>query len=274
MKKSFLTCGGMLIVFIIIAIVGIVLGVRALDDALQESLLQELGFSNEAEYNDFVDIMNRPFDETPFYQDTYSESDIEYVTNQLNTNIELQDGSTLFYENGYINIGALDIENNTTILNPMQFTSKQYAYFNSLLFQSLFADANTEQNELIDISVLNFSLISQTSHNILFSLNTAQLKQELGNFGEALPNRLYINLNYDIITLSDGSYQTTNESIHFNALDETYNNKCINFFRGVLQAHPASVFADIFIALVNSFDNSTHTKTIFNESTITVGGIQ
>ncbi len=274
MKKGFLTCGGMLVIFIIIAIVGAFFGVRAINESFRASLLQELGFNSEEEYNDFVQVMNTPFDETPFYQGIYTNDDIEYVKSELTANITLNDGSNLFYDNGYLNIEALDIDNNTTILNTMQFTPNQFAYFESLLFQSLFADSSTETNELSDVSVLRIELTSATSHTIIMCLDTTELKDSLGDFAEALPNRLYITLKYDIIdSISDG-YETTNESIQFNTLNETYNNKCINFFRGVLQSHPATVFADLAITLVNSFDTTTHTKTIFNENTITIGGVQ
>lgn len=269
MKKSFLTCGGMAVVMIVIIVVAGILGFKAFQSSINNSLLNELGFASQEEYKDFVNVMNQPFDATGFYTDIYTTSDIEYVKSTLANSISLQDGSALFLESGHLNIDAIDKENNASISTQMAFSEKQFAYFEHLLYSSLFVNANS--NVLSDMSILSFTMNTNTSHKVVLKLNTTKLKKTLGNFSEALPEDLYITLNYDIIN-NDNKWQTTNQSIHFNTLNETYNEKCIKFFNGCMQAHPAVNFSNIFITLVNSFDTATSAKTNFSDSIITIGG--
>ena len=271
-KKSYLTCGGVFLVFIVIVVVVGIVGINAIQKSFRASILQELGFNSEQEFEDFVTIMNDPFDESVFYQNTYDQSDKDAVTQTLLTNIQLIDNSPLFYYNGYLNIEAIDKENNVSVLNAMPFTTKQFAYFETLLYASLFVDESTENNTLLtDTQILEYRIISPTTHEVVVKLNTQELKSALSDYGRPLPDNLYCTIKYDII-VDDNEYITTNQSIQFNALNEINNNKCIKYFNGILQDHPAKVFGDLMIALVNSFDNTTHTRTTFAEEIITIGG--
>ena len=271
MKKSFLTCGGLAVIFFIILVVGVVVGFNALQKSFRTSLLQELGFSSEEEYDDFVKVMNTPFDESSFYQNSYSKDDENFVKNAINENIQLIDNSPIFNDYGYLNIEGLDKENNTQFLNTIEFSQKQFAYFETLMLASILSNDSLEKNELSNSQILEFNVVNTTTHIVTLKLTTDQFKTNLGDFKEALPDNLYCVIKYDII-LVDNKYQATNQSIQFNKLDETYNNKCINFFNGILQNHPAKVFSDLIITLINSFDNSTNSKTIFTENTIIIGG--
>ncbi len=271
-KKSYLTCGGVFLVFIVIVVVGGIVGINAIQKSFRASILQELGFNSEQEFDDFVTIMNDPFDESVFYQNTYDQSDKDAVTQTLLTNIQLIDNSPLFYDNGYLNIEAIDKENNVSVLNAMPFTTKQFAYFETLLYASLFADESTENNKLLtDTQILEYRIISPTTHEVVVKLNTQELKSALSDYGRPLPDNLYYTIKYDII-VDNNEYITTNQSIQFNALNEINNNKCIKYFNGILQDHPAKVFSDLMIELVNSFDNTTHTKKTIAEEIITIGG--
>lgn len=271
MKKSFLTCGGIALVFFVVLIVGIVIGFNALQNSFRTSLLQELGFSSEEEYDDFVTVMNKPFDESSFYENLYSNEDETFVKNAIKENVQLIDNSPIFNDNGYLNIEGLDKENNTVFLNSIEFSQKQFAYFETLMLTSILSYDDLEKNEFNNAQILEYKILNSTTHIVILKLETQQLKSNLGDFKEALPDNLYCTIQYDIIKVNN-EYQATNQSIQFNKLDETYNEKCIKFFNGLLQNHPAKVFSDLIITLINSFDNSTNSKTTFTENTIIIGG--
>ena len=271
MKKSFLTCGGIALIFFVVLIVGIVIGFNALQNSFRTSLLQELGFSSEEEYDDFVTVMNKPFDESSFYENLYSNEDETFVKNAIKENVQLIDNSPIFNDNGYLNIEGLDKENNTVFLNSIEFSQKQFAYFETLMLTSILSYDDLEKNEFNNAQILEYKFLNSTTHIVTLKLETQQLKSNLGDFKEALPDNLYCTIQYDIIKVNN-EYQATNQSIQFNKLDETYNEKCIKFFNGLLQNHPAKVFSDLIITLINSFDNSTNSKTTFTENTIIIGG--
>ena len=271
MKKSFLTCGGIALVFFVVLIVGIVIGFNALQNSFRTSLLQELGFSSEEEYDDFVTVMNKPFDESSFYENLYSNEDETFVKNAIKENVQLIDNSPIFNDKGYLNIEGLDKENNTVFLNSIEFSQKQFAYFETLMLTSILSYDDLEKNEFNNAQILEYKILNSTTHIVILKLETQQLKSNLGDFKEALPDNLYCTIQYDIIKVNN-EYQATNQSIQFNKLDETYNEKCIKFFNGLLQNHPAKVFSDLIITLINSFDNSTNSKTTFTENTIIIGG--
>lgn len=271
MKKSFLTCGGIALIFFVVLIVGIVIGFNALQNSFRTSLLQELGFSSEEEYDDFVTVMNKPFDESSFYENLYSNEDETFVKNAIKENVQLIDNSPIFNDNGYLNIEGLDKENNTVFLNSIEFSQKQFAYFETLMLTSILSYDDLEKNEFNNAQILEYKILNSTTHIVTLKLETQQLKSNLGDFKEALPDNLYCTIQYDIIKVNN-EYQATNQSIQFNKLDETYNEKCIKFFNGLLQNHPAKVFSDLIITLINSFDNSTNSKTTFTENTIIIGG--
>ena len=271
MKKSFLTCGGIALIFFVVLIVGIVIGFNALQNSFRTSLLQELGFSSEEEYDDFVTVMNKPFDESSFYENLYSNEDETFVKNAIKENVQLIDNSSIFNDKGYLNIEGLDKENNTVFLNSIEFSQKQFAYFETLMLTSILSYDDLEKNEFNNAQILEYKILNSTTHIVTLKLETQQLKSNLGDFKEALPDNLYCTIQYDIIKVNN-EYQATNQSIQFNKLDETYNEKCIKFFNGLLQNHPAKVFSDLIITLINSFDNSTNSKTTFTENTIIIGG--
>ena len=271
MKKSFLTCGGIALIFFVVLIVGIVIGFNALQNSFRTSLLQELGFSSEEEYDDFVTVMNKPFDESSFYENLYSNEDETFVKNAIKENVQLIDNSPIFNDKGYLNIEGLDKENNTVFLNSIEFSQKQFAYFETLMLTSILSYDDLEKNEFNNAQILEYKFLNSTTHIVTLKLETQQLKSNLGDFKEALPDNLYCTIQYDIIKVNN-EYQATNQSIQFNKLDETYNEKCIKFFNGLLQNHPAKVFSDLIITLINSFDNSTNSKTTFTENTIIIGG--
>ena len=271
MKKSFLTCGGIALIFFVVLIVGIVIGFNALQNSFRTSLLQELGFSSEEEYDDFVTVMNKPFDESSFYENLYSNEDETFVKNAIKENVQLIDNSPIFNDKGYLNIEGLDKENNTVFLNSIEFSQKQFAYFETLMLTSILSYDDLEKNEFNNAQILEYKILNSTTHIVILKLETQQLKSNLGDFKEALPDNLYCTIQYDIIKVNN-EYQATNQSIQFNKLDETYNEKCIKFFNGLLQNHPAKVFSDLIITLINSFDNSTNSKTTFTENTIIIGG--
>ena len=271
MKKSFLTCGGIALIFFVVLIVGIVIGFNALQNSFRTSLLQELGFSSEEEYDDFVTVMNKPFDESSFYENLYSNEDETFVKNAIKENVQLIDNSPIFNDKGYLNIEGLDKENNTVFLNSIEFSQKQFAYFETLMLTSILSYDDLEKNEFNNAQILEYKILNSTTHIVTLKLETQQLKSNLGDFKEALPDDLYCTIQYDIIKVNN-EYQATNQSIQFNKLDETYNEKCIKFFNGLLQNHPAKVFSDLIITLINSFDNSTNSKTTFTENTIIIGG--
>ena len=271
MKKSFFTCGGIALVFFVVLIVGIVIGFNALQNSFRTSLLQELGFSSEEEYDDFVTVMNKPFDESSFYENLYSNEDETFVKNAIKENVQLIDNSPIFNDKGYLNIEGLDKENNTVFLNSIEFSQKQFAYFETLMLTSILSYDDLEKNEFNNAQILEYKILNSTTHIVILKLETQQLKSNLGDFKEALPDNLYCTIQYDIIKVNN-EYQATNQSIQFNKLDETYNEKCIKFFNGLLQNHPAKVFSDLIITLINSFDNSTNSKTTFTENTIIIGG--
>ena len=271
MKKSFLTCGGIALIFFVVLIVGIVIGFNALQNSFRTSLLQELGFSSEEEYDDFVTVMNKPFDESSFYENLYSNEDETFVKNAIKENVQLIDNSPIFNDKGYLNIEGLDKENNTVFLNSIEFSQKQFAYFETLMLTSILSYDDLEKNEFNNAQILEYKILNSTTHIVTLKLETQQLKSNLGDFKEALPDNLYCTIQYDIIKVNN-EYQATNQSIQFNKLDETYNEKCIKFFNGLLQNHPAKVFSDLIITLINSFDNSTNSKTTFTENTIIIGG--
>ena len=271
MKKSFFTCGGIALIFFVVLIVGIVIGFNALQNSFRTSLLQELGFSSEEEYDDFVTVMNKPFDESSFYENLYSNEDETFVKNAIKENVQLIDNSPIFNDKGYLNIEGLDKENNTVFLNSIEFSQKQFAYFETLMLTSILSYDDLEKNEFNNAQILEYKILNSTTHIVTLKLETQQLKSNLGDFKEALPDNLYCTIQYDIIKVNN-EYQATNQSIQFNKLDETYNEKCIKFFNGLLQNHPAKVFSDLIITLINSFDNSTNSKTTFTENTIIIGG--
>ena len=271
MKKSFFTCGGIALVFFVVLIVGIVIGFNALQNSFRTSLLQELGFSSEEEYDDFVTVMNKPFDESSFYENLYSNEDETFVKNAIKENVQLIDNSPIFNDKGYLNIEGLDKENNTVFLNSIEFSQKQFAYFETLMLTSILSYDDLEKNEFNNAQILEYKILNSTTHIVILKLETQQLKSNLGDFKEALPDNLYCTIQYDIIKVNN-EYQATNQSIQFNKLDETYNEKCIKFFNGLLQNHPAKVFSDLIITLINSFNNSTNSKTTFTENTIIIGG--
>ena len=271
MKKSFFTCGGIALIFFVVLIVGIVIGFNALQNSFRTSLLQELGFSSEEEYDDFVTVMNKPFDESSFYENLYSNEDETFVKNAIKENVQLIDNSPIFNDKGYLNIEGLDKENNTVFLNSIEFSQKQFAYFETLMLTSILSYDDLEKNEFNNAQILEYKILNSTTHIVILKLETQQLKSNLGDFKEALPDNLYCTIQYDIIKVNN-EYQATNQSIQFNKLDETYNEKCIKFFNGLLQNHPAKVFSDLIITLINSFDNSTNSKTTFTENTIIIGG--
>ena len=269
--KKFFTCGGIALIFFVVIIVGIVIGFNALQNSFRTSLLQELGFSSEEEYDDFVTVMNKPFDESSFYENLYSNEDETFVKNAIKENVQLIDNSPIFNDNGYVNIEGLDKENNTVFLNFIEFSQKQFAYFETLMLTSILSYDDLEKNEFNNAQILEYKILNSTTHIVTLKLETQQLKSNLGDFKEALPDNLYCTIQYDIIKVNN-EYQATNQSIQFNKLDETYNEKCIKFFNGLLQNHPAKVFSDLIITLINSFDNSTNSKTTFTENTIIIGG--
>ncbi len=271
MKKSFFTCGGIALIFFVVLIVGIVIGFNALQNSFRTSLLQELGFSSEEEYDDFVTVMNKPFDESSFYENLYSNEDETFVKNAIKENVQLIDNSPIFNDKGYLNIEGLDKENNTVFLNSIEFSQKQFAYFETLMLTSILSYDDLEKNEFNNAQILEYKILNSITHIVILKLETQQLKSNLGDFKEALPDNLYCTIQYDIIKVNN-EYQATNQSIQFNKLDETYNEKCIKFFNGLLQNHPAKVFSDLIITLINSFDNSTNSKTTFTENTIIIGG--
>ena len=271
MKKSFFTCGGIALIFFVVLIVGIVIGFNALQNSFRTSLLQELGFSSEEEYDDFVTVMNKPFDESSFYENLYSNEDETFVKNAIKENVQLIDNSPIFNDKGYLNIEGLDKENNTVFLNSIEFSQKQFAYFETLMLTSILSYDDLEKNEFNNAQILEYKILNSTTHIVILKLETQQLKSNLGDFKEALPDNLYCTIQYDIIKVNN-EYQATNQSIQFNKLDETYNEKCIKFFNGLLQNHPTKVFSDLIITLINSFDNSTNSKTTFTENTIIIGG--
>ena len=271
MKKNFLTCGGIALIFFVVLIVGIVIGFNALQNSFRTSLLQELGFSSEEEYDDFVTVMHKPFDESSFYENLYSNEDETFVKNAIKENVQLIDNSPIFNDKGYLNIEGLDKENNTVFLNSIEFSQKQFAYFETLMLTSILSYDDLEKNEFNNAQILEYKILNSTTHIVTLKLETQQLKSNLGDFKEALPDNLYCTIQYDIIKVNN-EYQATNQSIQFNKLDETYNEKCIKFFNGLLQNHPAKVFSDLIITLINSFDNSTNSKTTFTENTIIIGG--
>ena len=271
MKKSFFTCGGIALIFFVVLIVGIVIGFNALQNSFRTSLLQELGFSSEEEYDDFVTVMNKPFDESSFYENLYSNEDETFVKNAIKENVQLIDNSPIFNDKGYLNIEGLDKENNTVFLNSIEFSQKQFAYFETLMLTSILSYDDLEKNEFNNAQILEYKILNLTTHIVILKLETQQLKSNLGDFKEALPDNLYCTIQYDIMKVNN-EYQSTNQSIQFNKLDEIYNEKCINFFNGILQNHPAKVFSDLIITLINSFDNSTNSKTTFTENTIIIGG--
>lgn len=271
MNKNYLTCGTITIIGIVAIVIGLIFGLNAIQKSLEMSFYQSLGFQNKEEYLDFVEVINEPYDESVFYDNIYSQTDIDYVVNQLKENITTNDSQTIFFDNGYLNIPAFDKENNVNFLNEISFSHIEYAYFNSLLFTSLFADEGTEKNELSDVQILKYTITS-SNHTAVLKLNTQELKNSLGKYGNVLPNDLYITLNYDII-ISNNEYKSTNQKIQFNLLNEEYNNKCINLFNNILSSHPAVMFSELVTTLINSFDKSTNSKTIFSNDKIIIGGV-
>ena len=271
MNKNYLTCGTITIIGIVAIVVGLIFGLNAIQKSLENSFYQSLGFANEKEYLDFVEVINEPYDESTFYQNIYTQSDIDYVVNQLKENITTNNSQPIFFDNGYLNISAFDEENNATFINKILFSHNEYAYFGSLLLTSLFADEGTEKNELSDVQILKYTVLS-SSHTVILKLNTQELKNSLGKYSNVLPNDLYITLNYDII-ISNNEYKSTNQKIQFNLLNEEYNNKCISLLNNILSSHPAVMFSELVTTLINSFDKSTNSKTIFSNDKIIIGGV-
>lgn len=276
MKKSFLTCAGSLVLVLVVVIVGSIAGFNLIRDSFKTSVLQELGFSSQAEYDEFVAKLNKSFDETVFYQHTYSDLDKTSVKDKLSGAVALADGAPLFLENGYIDIDALEKENNARVTSALEFTDKEYSYFAQLLLASIY-HSNEEENVALD----NFQIISLVvnedgTHILVMKLSTATMKKSMKSYGSALPSSLFLKIDYSIsITAATettrAQYKIASAAMQVNQLDETYNAKCNTFLNKVFSTQDAAAeFAKIFISLTNAFDTATAATTTFAHDAISV----
>lgn len=276
MKKSFLTCAGSLVLVLVVVIVGSIAGFNLIRDSFKTSVLQELGFSSQAEYDEFVAKLNESFDETVFYQHTYSDLDKTSVKNKLSGAVALADGAPLFLENGYIDIDALEKENNARVTSALEFTDKEYSYFAQLLLASVY-HSNEEENSALD----NFQIISLVvnedgTHILVMKLSTATMKKSMKSYGSALPSSLFLKIDYSIsITAATettrAQYKIASAAMQVNQLDGTYNAKCNTFLNKVFSTQDAAAeFAKIFISLTNAFDTATAATTTFAHDAISV----
>ena len=276
MKKSFLTCAGSLVLVLVVVIVGSIAGFNLIRDSFKTSVLQELGFSSQAEYDEFVAKLNESFDETVFYQHTYSDLDKPSVKDKLSGAVALADGAPLFLENGYIDIDALEKENNARVTSALEFTDKEYSYFAQLLLASIY-HSNEEKNVALD----NFQIISLVvnedgTHALVMKLSTATMKKSMKSYGSALPSSLFLRIDYSISTTTatdtaKEQYKIANASMQVNQLIETYNAKCNTFLNKVFGTQNSAMeFAKMFISLTNAFDTVTTVTTTFAHDAISV----
>lgn len=276
MKKSFLTCAGSLVLVLVVVIVGSIAGFNLIRDSFKTSVLQELGFSSQAEYDEFVAKLNESFDETAFYQHTYSDLDKTSVKDKLSGAVALADGAPLFLENGYIDIDALEKENNARVTSTLAFTDKEYSYFAQLLLASVY-HSNEEENVALD----NFQIISLVvnedgTHTLVMKLSTATMKKSMKSYGSALPSSLFLKIDYSISTTAAtenarAQYKIASASMQVNQLNETYNAKCNTFLNNVFGTQNSAIeFAKMFISLTNAFDTATAATTTFAHDAISV----
>ena len=262
-RRSLLTCGGSFVVFMLVLLVALFFGVSSFFDSLKQDEYKQFGFSSQQEYDEFVSVFSKNVGSAIFYADSYDVNDRQFVDYALSNGILLKDGSSLFLQNGCLNIEALDKQGNSELTTPLVFSDRQFAYLENLILKSVINEEN-ENNELSSMQVLAYKLNTATNHSVTLKLNTAKLKESLGDYGKALPSDLYIIINYDIIKDENQNFKAKNLSIHFNNVEEKVNNQAKKYFKVILQAEADKVFSDIVMTVINSFNNSLNIRTIFS----------
>ena len=262
-KRSFLSCGSVFVVVMLLMLGALIFGVNSFFDSFKKDVYEQLGFSSQREYDEFVSIFSKDVQSAIFYTDTYNNNDKQYVDTTLLNSISLKDGSSLFLENGHLNIEALDKLENSQLISDMVFSVKQFAYLENLVLKSVINEED-ESNEFETMQILAYKLNTETNHSVTLKLNTTKLKESLKEYGEALPSDLYIVINYDIIKDGNKNYKAKNLSIHFNNVDEKVNNEAKKYFKSVLQTEADKVFSDIVMTVINSFNNTLNIRTIFS----------
>lgn len=276
MKKSFLTCAGSLVLVLVVVVVGGIAGFNLIRDSFKTSVLQELGFSSQAEYDEFTAKLNESFDETAFYQHTYADVDKVSVKDKLSGAITFADGSALFLENGYFDIDALEKDNNARVTSALEFTDKEYSYFAQLLLASIY-HSNEEENAALDnFQIISLVINADGTHTLVMKLSTATMKKSMKSYGSALPSSLFLRIDYSIAATAAtetvrAQYKIASASMQVNQLNATYNTKCNTFLNKVFNTQDAAAeFAKIFISLTNAFDTATDATTTFAHDAISV----
>lgn len=304
MKRNFLTCAGSLVLILVVAIIGSIAGVNLLRDSFKTSVLQELGFKSQAEYDEFATNLNASFDETTFYQHTYTDADKASVKQKLLNSITLADGAPLFLENGYIDINALEKDNNASITTALELTNKEYSYFAQLLLTSIYHSNEKDNAVLENFQIISLVVNADGTHTIVMKLSTASIKKSMKSYGASLPNSLFLKVNYSLTKTANSSevqsctlsteflstdfsnckngatfvagaenseHTVANATMQINELNETYNAKCNTFLNKVFDVQNSAVeFAKIFISLSNAFDTVVSSTTTFATDVIRV----
>lgn len=276
MKKSFLTCAGSLVLILAVVVVGGIAGFNLIRDSFKTSVLQELGFSSQAEYDEFTAKLNESFDETAFYQYTYADVDKASVKDALSGAITFADGSALFLENGYFDIDALEKDDNAHLASALEFTDKEYSYFSQLLLASIYQSNQEENSALDNFQIISLVVNSDGTHTLVMKLSTATMKKSMKSYGSALPSSLFLKIDYSIsmttaTETATAQYKIARATMQVNQLNETYNAKCNTFLNKVFSTQDAGAeFARIFISLTNAFDIATGATTTFAHDAISV----
>lgn len=266
MKKGFLTCGGSMLVGIVVIVVVISFAFNSFIKSFSNDMLNEMGFNSQAEFDSFSEIFSENISSTVFPV-IYQSSDLEVVKQTLQNCVMLDDNSPLYLTNGLLNIPAIDQEGNASLTDDICFEPKLYACFLDFIYKSVVSDA--KKSQLSDIRVLSYELNSAENHRVVLKLDTDVLKNSLKDYGKALPSDLYIQYNYDII-YENNSVKFQNLKLKFNQLSEENNTTALNFLKVVLGNDCEKIFGDILQAIVNSFANSLNANTLFSELTISM----
>lgn len=268
MKRKFLTCAGSLTLLLVVIIVGATAGLKLLQSSFEKSILEELGFSSQEEYTAFTEKLNEAYDETTFYQNTYTDADKATVQNALEANIIFADGSSLFLNDGYFNIVALEKEDNAQLTAEQNFTFSEYTYFSQLLLLSIYYSDEENNSGLKDMQILSFVVNADGTQTVVIKLSTASIKASMKSYGEKLPDVLYLTLNFAIV-VSNTEFEAVNATMQVNKLDAETNKKCNEFLNKVFNSsNSAKAFSEVFLDLTNAFDIATNANSSF-----TTGGV-
>lgn len=268
MKGKFLTCAGSLVLLVIVLVAGGIAGFKLLQGEFQRSVLEEMGFASQEEYDAFTAKLNEPYDETGFYQNTYTDADKVAVRESLRGSVVFADGEQLFLSSGDFNLAALEKENNASLTGAVAFTFGEYSCFSQLLLSSIY-NYDTESNaQLKDIQILSFVVNADETHTLVMKLATDTMKASMKTYGEGLPDKLYLTFNYSLV-VNAGEFEAVNVAMRVNALDDATNEKCNSFLNNVFGVRSfAKTFANVFVDLTNTFD-----LTISASTTFAVGGV-